>query len=88
MSSNPLGSTPNTLFCRINVARKGSGEAATILADSYLRIDVHKNQLRTVAPGPGWLETHLMGASRHTEEEKNLASSLDSRLKIIDNYLY
>jgi len=31
---------------------------------------------------------HLMGESRYTEEEKNPASSLDSRLKIIDNCPY
>jgi hypothetical protein len=42
----------NVLFCRINVAKKSSGEGATILAASYLRIDIQKNQLRTVALGP------------------------------------
>jgi hypothetical protein len=40
------------------------------------------------APGPGWLEAHVIGESRYTEKKKNLASSLDSRLKIIDNYPY
>ena len=44
------------------------GEVVTILADSYVRIDVQENQLRTVAPGPGWLEAHLVGESRYTEK--------------------
>ena len=38
--------------------------------------------------GSGWIEAYLIGESRYTEQEKNLASSLDSRLKIIDNYPY
>jgi hypothetical protein len=71
---------------------KRSPETATILAESYLRIDVYKEPATncfsagTCRPG-----VYLTRESRYTEEEKNLpyglsASSVDSRLKIIDNY--
>jgi hypothetical protein len=51
---SPRLHSKKAVFCSINEAGKSTPETATILADNHLRIDVHKNQQRTVAaPGIG-----------------------------------